>query len=80
MLGWSRVGGSRIKQLPHVGLPRTTARSRIKWRPHAEKATQAATSRASGSNHMPAAGGTQPHRPHPRTGGRTGRNRVLAAA
>ncbi|RWW06702.1 hypothetical protein GW17_00029948, partial [Ensete ventricosum] len=39
-LGRSRVGDSRIKQRPHAGLPRTADRSRINWRPRAEKAAQ----------------------------------------
>ncbi|RWW26172.1 hypothetical protein GW17_00009455, partial [Ensete ventricosum] len=36
-LGRSRVGGSRIKRRSHAGLPRTVDRSRIKWRPRAER-------------------------------------------
>ncbi|RWV77492.1 hypothetical protein GW17_00061665 [Ensete ventricosum] len=36
-LGWLRIGGSRIKWRPHVSLPRTVDRSRIKWRSDAER-------------------------------------------
>ncbi|RWW07414.1 hypothetical protein GW17_00029206 [Ensete ventricosum] len=72
-LGWLRVGDSRIKRRPHVGLPRTADRSRIKWRPRTKKAAQATASHASGR--VPTTSGTQPC-----AGGRTGHSRTLAAA
>ncbi|RRT67555.1 hypothetical protein B296_00008324 [Ensete ventricosum] len=36
-LGRTHIGGSRIKRRLHTGLPRTADRSRIKWRPRAER-------------------------------------------
>ncbi|RWW33564.1 hypothetical protein GW17_00001721 [Ensete ventricosum] len=38
-LGWSRVGGSRIKRRSHAGLPQAVELSRIKRQPRAAGAT-----------------------------------------
>ncbi|RRT41275.1 hypothetical protein B296_00044263 [Ensete ventricosum] len=38
-LGWSRVGGSRIKRRSHAGLPQAVELSRIKRQPRAVGAT-----------------------------------------